>query len=252
LISSGLLIGIYGLNQAKWGLLKFFQVMSLIFYFACDVAIFQFRSTGIFIILAILIPLFFPSFRKNKTKIEAFIFFGVLGALILYYYTSTSSWVDLQYRIYSGSQNGLFNSRINELKAYLSDMKWMILIGRGLGGTYDASSVFYGASHWSTIHFGILIFTLKGGLPFFFLFINFIKTGWLKRNPLWYKNPFNFNAIILLPVYCLRLTTIPLLLAPESLFIIFPFVFIFARLGRKLNLKDTIAPINCMKKTLRF
>ena len=32
LISSGLLIGIYGLNQAKWGLLKFFQVMSLIFY----------------------------------------------------------------------------------------------------------------------------------------------------------------------------------------------------------------------------
>ncbi len=232
LISIGILIGMAGMVRPKLDYMKGIQIASLLFYFFIEVGIFKFRSQSIIAMLTIasfylLKPLLSQKIRPSKNSLFLFLSILAFGVFI-----NTQSWRQFKERTTGGpSGQGILTSRIQEATAFFNDIGIDILWGRGLGGGFNASDVFWDAANWTTLHFGILIFVLKGGLVFLIFFLSFLKTP--KHKTSWYTNPFNLIAALLFPIVLLKIMLLPFLLAPEGIFSILPVGFIIGRISLK-------------------
>ena len=231
LLGSGLLLGMLGLIQREMNIGKIFRSLSWLFYFTAEVVVFKFRSPAAYILLSALSFFLIRPYLSYRLRPSKYIFIISLFLLAFWYYTSRAEWDILQDRVTQSAEGvGLFASRSEEFNSFLSDLKEQVLIGRGLGGTFDASKVFPGAINWSTLHTGITIFLLKGGVFFFFLFISFFRIDIFKRKDTWYRDTYNITATLLFPIYCIRFFTVPFSLAPEALFIHIPAMMILSRI----------------------
>jgi hypothetical protein len=236
LISSGLLIGMWGLvhGDKKW---RFMQVLTWAFYFAYEVGFFQFRAGFIFITMAIFSFLLLRPLLEKRSRVNFTYVFIVLFLLSFAYYTTTEYWSNFSERFDLNQKvTGIFSGRFEELDAYITDLGWKVVVGRGMGGTFDASTVSWtsGAYVWSTLHFGILIYTLKGGVLFLFLFLSIFFMPLIKRRKsCWYHEPYNLAAILIFPVYFVQYLINPIFAGPESIFFHLPIMMVLSRFGKR-------------------
>jgi hypothetical protein len=231
LIGMGMFLGIWGMVRtgSKWRLL---QIGAFFLTFAIQVGLFKFRSTAVFFGMAgisvlVLRPLL--EYRRRPGLTALLLAAGCLGAIV--FFNTEASRVLLER---FANPEPLFGSRWRELSTYFSAMGSEIFIGRGLGGTYEAYQVFgtESSANWRTLHFGLMIFNLKGGLLMLALFVSMLATGLIVRSKMWYQNPCNLTAALILPVLIARFCLVPFGLAPENILTYLPIMMVLARFGR--------------------
>ena len=159
LLGPGLLLGMWGLARRDGGAWRFAQIAALPTFFACEVGIFKFRSEAAFAGLAITSFLLLRPFLEKRLRPTMSVI--LLSAVLLGvgYYVTTESYQLLESRQVFESKD-LMDYRFEELDAFNADLGWQILVGRGLGGTFDASAVRAGeegADKWMTLHFGLAL-----------------------------------------------------------------------------------------------
>jgi hypothetical protein len=239
LLGPGVLIGMWGLVRRDGGVWRIAQIAALPAFFACEVGIFKYRSEAIFAALAVASFLLLrPMLEKRLRPTMSVILLSVV-LLGLAYYVSTESYQLLERR-QEESVNGM-DYRFDELDALRADLGWQILVGRGLGGTFDASAVRAGeegADKWMTVHFGLVVLMLKGGIPFLVMFLSFIVPGISIRARSWYANPINLTAALLLPIYILWFIVDPIALTPDAVLLILPPMMLLARFGTRQTLDN--------------
>ena len=210
LMASGLLLGIWGLVSKQKGLWRNLQMAAPVVLFACEVGLFLFRSTGAYVVLAgasylILCPVFERRVHMGRTIL---VLCAAAIGVTVFAATETSDY--FLARLSAETQKeGLFESRNAELGAYLDDLRWETISGRGIGGTFDAFSAFLrpgedayareALSKWATLHYGVLVFALKGGVLMLALFISLLMPGFRRRSRDWYRNRYNLTAALLFP-----------------------------------------------------
>jgi len=243
LMFSGLLLGFWGLVGKHKGLWRYLQMFAPFALFACDVGLFLFRSTGIYILLGGASYLFLRPFFERRAQSGKSILFLVVAAIGIVAFAKTDISDYVLARTFEETQKeGLFESRNAELKAYLDQAGWGALLGRGVGGGFDASGAFAAAqgpdsrqafSNWGTLHYGILIFFLKGGIVMLALFISMLAPGLRRRSRRWYRNPCNLTAALLFPTSVLMVVTDPFVLGVEGLLFMLALMVPLSRFGTR-------------------
>ena len=245
LVAPGLLLGIWGLVRRSGGIWRILQILALPALFACEANLFKFRSSAAFALLAALSFLVLGPLLERRIRLFTSVFVLAVGTLGLLYYLPTKSGQILETRVTVETKKApLFGSRLAELEAYLADMGPEAVVGRGLGGTFDASRV-YGPNmgrKWAGLHFGVLVFTLKGGLPFLLAFLSFIRPGFAWRDPFWYRNPCDLTAALLFPVYCCAIIFNPIHFSPEMALYNLPVMMVLARSARQKHCQSILRP----------
>lgn len=239
LLGPGVLLGIWGLIRRDTRLWKCMQIPAPFVFFAIEGGIFKFRSTAVFVLLAFLGFLVLRPLLEHRARVGTAILLVLLSVAAGQYFMTTESGAVLERRAFEDTQGeGLLDVRRSELQAYVSDLGLQVLIGRGLGGSFDAISVFHreAASRWTTLHFGVFVFSLKGGLALFATFVSFVLPGLRFRSASWYQNPCNLSAALLLPAYAVLICLDPFNMAPEGLMFDLPLMMILSRFGRRENL----------------
>ena len=232
LIGSGVLLGTFGLVRRDRGLWRVLQILALGVTFACEVFLFKFRSGATIILLAGLSILVLRPVYEGRIQLVKTVILLTLGLVGIGYYIKSEASELLRGRFFlETQQEPLFQSRNAELDAYMEQMGWKVLIGNGVGGRFDASSVYKipSASKWGALHYGVLKFSLIGGLPLLGLFALFVVPGLVPQRRSWYKNPCNMTAALLFPIYFIGLLVGPILVEPEALTTTVPIVILFAR-----------------------
>jgi hypothetical protein len=239
LLGAGLLLGIWGLVRRDTGTWKYAQAPAPFVYFAVEAGIFKFRSAAGFVLLGVLSFLLLRPLLERRIRVSRVVWVLLIVAAAGGYFVTTESGAILGQRTFEDTQNEKpFDSRIRELEAFVVDLKWEIVTGRGLGGSFDASDLFQspGSERWTTMHFGIVVFALKGGLVMLAIFLSFVLPAFRRRAAWWYQNPCNLSAALLLPVYLIFILLNPFLLAPEGLMLNAPLMLILSRFGRRMEL----------------
>lgn len=237
LIKPAVFLSMFGLVTYEKSILKTMQITTLPMYFFIEVGLFSFRSIAVISICIISSFIFLRPFYEKR--IRPWMSFAMIVVMIssISYYMTTESYTRLHERMFVQTQkSSILDSRINEFKEFLkSSTCYSILIGKGLGGVFDASKVFRieGSKQWKSMHFGIFIFLLKGGIGMFVLFLILIlKCIKLRAGP-WYRNPCNLTAALLLPIYLANFIFNPFDLRPESLFVYGPMMMVLSRFYRR-------------------
>jgi len=237
LIASGLTLGMLGLVNMKKGVAAFLSLLPLLIFFVINAGIFQFRST--FVILAVMICSYLlirPVLeRRARPGTSTIIIITVLLTAGLFTTTETFRLIS-ERRILNNGQLVVFESRQLELNEYISDIGYGALVGRGMGGTYDATAV-YGDKgiEWSVLHFGILGFTLKGGVVCLLVFASFLWPGFIIRNPRWYKDPYNLTAALLFPILLIQFILNPISFTPGMIILYASQMMVIARFGKRIS-----------------
>jgi hypothetical protein len=221
LLGAGLFLFIWGVVNPQAGMWKLLQLGALPVMVLLSVGIFVFRGSAIMAAAAVVMVLVVRPMleTRNRPNLTALLLAGcTLGA---YGYSQTEAFEKLTRRAVEQTQReGLFTSRIAEYEAYVADMEWDVVTGRGLGGAYDASGVMKSerAHIWQTTHFGLLVFSLKGGILMTIVFLSFLLPACKIRDAAWYQNPMNLTAALYLPIILANYIFNPIYLAPESIF----------------------------------
>lgn len=239
LIAPGLFIGIWGLVQYKNKIKQSLSIGVIVLFFVINAVLFQFRSLGLTILATVFLFMFYRPFLDHRLHLGKSTILLAIAFLGLGYYITTESFYQMTQRMVGNNYNiDLFDSRQSELYAYMDDLGAEILVGRGLGGSFDASKVYHhlSAQKWPTLHYGILVFTLKGGGIFFLAFVSFLLPGLIPRKVCWYHNPCNMVAALLFPKVLFTLTLAPISLSPSSLMSLMVMSLIFARFARRTEL----------------
>lgn len=233
MIACGIFLGIWGFVRQTGGGWRMFQMFAPVPYFIIEVGLFQFRSVAFFLaIMVVSLLILRPLLESRSRPTATAMLLAVCIASLLIFVDSE------QYDVFKGrsfestNQESIFQSRLDELSAYRADMGWEIAIGRGLGGSFDASNVFPrhdGSGEWKTLHFGILVLTLKGGFLLLTIFIMFIGKGFRLRPKSWYLNQCNLTAAIFFPIIVLQLLLNPISLTPVGLFKFLPVMMVLSR-----------------------
>jgi len=253
LMASGLFLGVWGLVNRQRGLWRCLQISAPIVLFACEVGLFLFRSAGAYVLLAGVSCLVLRPFFERRAQARKSIVILATAAIGITIFAATSPSDYLLTRISEDTrENGLFESRNTELREYLDQAGWGVLLGRGVGGTFDASNAYLGAgrsydresfSSWNTLHYGVLAFGLKGGIVMLALFVSMLTPGLRRRGRQWYKNPCNLTAALLFPTSVVMVITDPLLLGVEGLLFMLVLMAPLSRFGRRGVLDMKCAPV---------
>jgi len=247
LAGPGLLLGMWGLVRAGGGIWRIAQISALGLSFVCEVVIFKFRSEAVFIALAIVSFLLLRPLLERRLRPTIAVVVLSASVLGLGYYFETESWTLLDKR-QTAEGGDMLRYRFEELEAYKADLGWKVMVGNGLGGSFDASTVRegeVGANRWVTLHFGLLVFTLKGGILLLTMFLSFVRPGISMRGRQWYANPYNLAAALLLPIYLIGFIVNPISLFPDSLWENLAAMMVLARFGARQSLvKNTITSRN--------
>ena len=180
LVASGIFLALWATicSPAQPKLIRALQLIAPLFQFFFTVVLFQFRG-GAFIFILATLSFFIirPLLDHQKVRNTMLILTGGIIGLIIY--AQSEAFTLLQYRAFEATQSsGIFESRTSEFADFINDMSLDIVIGRGLGGTFDASNTFgeiqENAHKWGTLHFGMGIFLLKGGFALLILFMYFL------------------------------------------------------------------------------
>lgn len=240
LIKPAIFLTMWGLVSSKGGVLRVFQILAVPCYFAVEVGLFKFRSqavicAGVFASFMVLRPLLEHRLRPKMNAIIIVLLFSGIA-----FYLTTDSYTLLYKRAFVYTQHsGILDSRDAELKALLSDLDGMdMAIGRGMGGVFDASRVYHfkGSEKWRTVHYGIMVFLLKGGVGLLFMFILLLQNSIRIRPKLWYMNQCNLTAALLIPLYLLTIVFIPFDLRPEAQMAAAPIMLALSRYCRRIEL----------------
>jgi hypothetical protein len=237
LIASGLFLGVWGLVSKRRGIWKVLQILAPVAFVGIEGGLFLFRSGALAFLITLASCLVLRPLLEKRIRLlsSALIIISLAAGVV--FYSATESAGRLVQRVNGGGngEDGLFGERVAEVKACVSDLGWESVIGRGLGGTYDASEIYTyeNAKQWGTMHFGVLVFGLKGGILLMWTFIGFIVLGMRIRERVWYQNPCNMTATLMFPVCLFQITTLPFSLIPEGAIAYFPLMLVLARFGRK-------------------
>lgn len=246
LLSSGLLLGLWGLVGKDRGVWRFLQVSAPFALFGVDVGLFLFRSAGLSIVLTGVSYLVLRPFLERRARAGKSILVLAIATVGITIFASTVTSGYLLDRM-SGQtgEGGMFESRNAEVGAYLDQAGWGGLFGRGLGGVFDASTVYAQAGEvynresfgkWGTMHYGILVFFLKGGIVMLALFVSILIPGFRRRSRLWYRNPINLTAALMTPISVLLVITDPVTLTVESMLPMLVLMGPLSRFGRRKTL----------------
>jgi len=239
LLAPGILLGavsVVAANQSKvWRIAQF---ASFLIYFLLEIAVFKFRGAvvgfGILLISLLLLRAVFQRGQIQAMGAKGYLLIFAVLVPLVWAYTQTTSWIELRDRFYGESQKGgVFESRIEEATALFSELRQNILIGRGLGGGFDITGIIDmpGAREWSTVHFGLLVFLLKGGVLFLVSFLFYIAPGVRRRSQVWYHEPLNIAAIMLLPYAVFTFSFNPFALSHDFIIVYASSAFMFGRFG---------------------
>lgn len=235
LVNAGLFLFIWGVVSPQAGIWKLLQLGALPVLVVLSVGIFVFRGSAITAAVAVLMVLIVRPMLETRSRpnLTAFLFAGcALGALG---FSQTEAFEKLTRRAVEQTQKeGFLTSRTTEYEAYVADMGWDVTTGRGLGGSFDATGVMKGdrAHIWQTTHFGLLVFSLKGGVLMTVIFLAFLIPGLALRETQWYQNPMNLTAALFFPIIVANYIFNPIYLAPESMFGAMAIMMALARFGR--------------------
>jgi len=259
LMASGLLLGMWGLVRKGKPIWRFLQVSALFVTLACDVGLFVFRGTFLAIVLVGLSYLLLLPFLKDNAFSAKSVFILTAGAIGFIVFAESDVLDRLQRRLLEETQTeSLWGSRNAELRAYLDQVRWEALVGRGIGGTFDATgggswskSTSIGLTYrtWGVLHYGILIFSLKGGIVMLALFASWLTPGLRHRPRRWYTNPCNLTAALLFPLYLLILVTNPLPFSVEGLLFMLALMVPLSRFSRRLAPYRIATPGVCRLQT---
>lgn len=239
LIKPAIFLTMWGLISSKGGVLRIFQILAVPCYFAIEVGLFKFRSqavicVGVFASFMVLRPFLEHRLRPKMTAIILILLFSGTA-----YYLTTDSFELLYQRAFVATQKSrILDSRDDELKALLSNLGSIdMAIGRGMGGAFDASRVYHfkGSEKWRTVHYGILVFLLKGGAGLLFMFIFLLQNSIRIRPKPWYLNPCNLTASLLIPLYLLTVLFLPFDLRPEAQMAAAPIMLALSRYFRRIE-----------------
>lgn len=239
LIGSGMFLFVWGTMRPRHDYWRVLQIGALFISFTINVGLFKFRGVAFsYAAIGLVMLLLRPVFEKRKRPGTSALLLSA-GLVGLWIFTQTDAFAMLMDRMFTDTKfEPLFESRNNELSAYIDDMGWQVFVGRGLGGSYDAYNAIsiLSAHNWTTTHFGILVFTLKGGILMLGAFLAVLLAGFKLRPKDWYQNPMNLTATLLLPVLTLNFFLNPFSLTPDAVFTYLPFMMVLARFGRKTNI----------------
>lgn len=236
LLDAGLFLGARGMTRHGGGVSKWLQVFALVVLFVLQVGYYEFRSEAISIVIVCAMVLFVtPLLRRRLSGISAVTLLTLFFIGVLYYQT-TDAWMRLSQRHSEESQKGtLLSTRNDEVSALRQELGWRIVVGNGLGGAFDASSVYRhvrGAKTWQSTHYGVLACILKGGVLLLLVFVSFFVPCIVsRRSTSWYRDPYNITAAVLLPVYLFRACMIPMPFNPDFFCENFGMMFVIARYG---------------------
>jgi hypothetical protein len=237
LLASGFFLGVWGLVSKRRGIWKVLQILAPVASVGIQAGVFLFRSSAASFLITLASCLVLRPLLEKRIRLlgSALIILALAPAVV--FYSATESADRLFQRVNGGGngEDGLFGERVAEVKACVSELGWETVIGRGLGGTYDASGIYTypDAKQWGTMHFGLLLFGLKGGILLLWTFIGFVVLGMRIRKRVWYQNPCNMTATLLFPVSLLGIALGPFNLIPEAAIVYLPLMLMLARFGRK-------------------
>jgi len=235
LIASGMTLGMLGLVNMKKGVAAILSVLPLLIYFIINVGLFQFRSDVMILLAMICSYLLLRPFFERRARPGTSSIIIILVVLSAGFFTTTESFERLsERRVSDYGRLVVFDSRQLELNEYISDIGYGMLVGRGMGDSYDASAVYgYKGLEWSVLHFGILGFTLKGGIVCLLLFASFLWPGFTIRKLHWYQNSYNLTAALLFPILIIQLILSPLSFTPGMIIFYASNMIVIARFGKK-------------------
>ncbi len=202
LVAPALFLGIWGAIQKRRNLWSGLQMLAFALGFWVEVGLFKFRGVAALYAFALAMYVVVRPVleKRQRPGMTALVLGG--GAICAGVLLSLPSGEVLMDRFGGTTGVSMFQARQLEVTALVSDLGHEIIVGRGLGGGYDASEI-YGPSgrNWTTTHFGILVFALKGGAPLLATFVTIVVPGFWRRSSEWYQNEKNLTAAVLFPVY---------------------------------------------------
>lgn len=233
LISSGIFLGIWGMLHRGGKGWKVLQVVAFFVAFAIQVGLFKFRSSsGMFALLILSFIILRPLFdsRRRIVLTASLAATSAVGAIAFCF---TESGRQLLFRFLDPEGHPILGSRFDEIKVYFKQVGLEAFIGRGLGGYFDAREAIKkeSAAQWLTLHFGILVFSLKGGVAMLCLFVSILMAAIRIRPKSWFANPCNLTAVVYFPVLIVQFMTVPFGLSPDSLLSYFPPMLVLSRFG---------------------
>lgn len=236
-IGVGLFLGMWGLvgnRDKKWRLL---QIGAFFVFFLIQAGVFKFRSSAGFAALAGSSILLLRPILEHRRRPGLTAVFIALAVLAVGWVIATGAGEVLWERLTGRNQDPIFASRIAELHAYVSNMGAELLVGRGLGGGFTPThliGIVPGAS-WQqlrAVHFGILVFSLKGGVIMLTLFVLMLSRGFILRPKAWYQDPCNLTAALLFPVLIAQFCLVPFGLTPVGILTYLPTMMMLGRFGQ--------------------
>ena len=241
LAGAGLFLGFWGALSPRNDIWRGLQILAIFIAAGIEVVLFKFRGAVVVFALAGLSLLLFRPFlerRRRPGMMAILVALIVTGSLIFLRTQESQFLIDRFSENEAIANEGMFSSRNIELAAYMSDMKAQVLVGHGLGGYFNAYDAFRNREslQWGTLHYGLLVFTLKGGVLMLGLFLAFLWPGFYIRPRAWYQNRCNLVAALMFPILLFQFALGPIALSINSIMAQLPAMMVLARFGRRTEL----------------
>lgn len=239
-ISMGAFLTVWGVVNSRNWKWRLAQGGALIFQLAANVLFFKFRSEAVYGIVVVVMLLFVRPLLERRLRfgVTALLSVSIVVAFLVAYQTEQfHGFIDRLFFHSADTGGGVTSSRDYEYQLYRSVVGNDFYIGRGIGGGFEAGRLFGSdhAHHWKTLHYGIMVFTLKGGVLMFLSFCSFVLAGLRIRSVNWYRNPCNLTAALLLPLFIFQFCMNPFALTPEHGCRYALIMMCLARFGRLYN-----------------
>jgi hypothetical protein len=220
-----------------------FKTSIAVFYgllaYTYTILIFQFRSAAV-VLLLLLVTIGLYALRVRRRVSPVALVAGLCMAMVTaLYFVSGQDLLQLSDRVKgldrTDATETLLSSRLLEAQALLESLHPVeYVIGKGLGGTYDAYAVIglEWATRWPTVHFGVLVFLLKGGLIFVAVYL-WLMMGTIRA---WLKSANNIPvAAAYVPVLMFSSFLNPFPLTMDNLFTWLPIAVCIAGCSRSAD-----------------
>lgn len=208
-------IFIWGCVNKRTRIWKLLQTGTLALLLVSEVGLFKFRSALGLVLLSVTLVLFvYPIFQYRKIHPKNYILICVIVIVAFASFLQLGYLDGFMTRVERTSyvQTSIFASRQNELDVFFNEMGGDVILGRGLGGRFDASSVFgriENSHRWSTVHIGIFSLVLRGGYIYLALFLSFFLPVLRRKHRLWYDNPCNTASVLFVFLILVNMLTSP-------------------------------------------
>lgn len=233
---TGIFLGVLGIVSVgtESRRVRLAQIAALLACIALDVIIFKFRGALVVAVLTMLSLTLLRPLLENRSRPSAFAIVMAIGACLAAALVLTEQGKSQgeRWREHDSiGSRGIFASRNLELQHYIDNMGVDLLLGRGLGGAFDAYDAIRieAAIQWKTLHYGILVFSLKGGVPlllsFTFIFLKIFRL----RHKQYYSVQENLAATLYAPVICFQVLLGPFALMPSAIILYIPAMLVFGR-----------------------